>query len=281
MKSVTGVYRTAGLVASIFFESARLFAQQPSAQEIIDKSVAVNTADFKAAVNFDWVETDRTGRSSKTSAVIMIEGTPYYRLMAVNGKPLSSAQQAEQEKKQEKVTAQRRAETPEQRRERIEKFEKERRRDNAMMDQLTKAFNFALLGQRRVRGYSVYVLKATPRPGYKPPGMELQVLTGMQGELWIDQKSFHWVKVTAQVIHPVSIEGFLAEVEPGTRFELDNMPVGDGATWQASHFSMRSNARVFHLFAHESSEDDTYSDYKPAGAPPENTAQQGTAAGHQ
>jgi hypothetical protein len=281
MKSVTGVYRTAALIASIFFGSATLFAQQPSAQEIIAKSVAVNTADFQAAVNFDWVETDRTGRSSKQSAVTMIEGTPYYRLIASNGRPLSPAQEAQEQKKQEKVTADRRAESPDQRRERIERFEKERRRDNAMMEQLTKAFNFALLGERRVRGYPVYVLKATPRPGYKPPSMELQVLTGMEGELWIAQKSFHWVKVTAYVIHPVSIEGFLAEVEPGTRFELDNMPVGNGSTWQAAHFSMRSNARVFHLFARESSEDDTYSDYKPANGSPENSAQQGAAAGRQ
>jgi hypothetical protein len=41
------------------------------------------------------------------------------------------------------------------------------------------------------------------------------VLTGMEGKLWIDEKTFQWVKVEATVIRPVSIEGFLAEVEPG------------------------------------------------------------------
>jgi hypothetical protein len=251
---------------AFMFGACTLVAQQPSVQQIIENSVAANQADFKAAVNFNWVETDKTGRSSKTSVVTMIEGTPYYRLIAVNGRPLSSSQEAQEEKKQQQVIAQRRAETPEQRRQRIEKFEKERRRDNAMMEQLTKAFDFTMIGQHRVHRFNVYVLKATPRPGYKPPSMELQVLTGMQGELWIDQKSFHWVKVTAQVIHPVSIEGFLAEVEPGTRFELENLPVGDGSTWQASHFAMRSNAKIFHLFTRESSEDDTYTDYKPVSA---------------
>jgi hypothetical protein len=75
------------------------------------------------------------------------------------------------------------------------------------------------------------------------------------------------------VIHPVSIEGFLAEVEPGTRFELENLPVGDGSTWQASHFSMRSNAKVFHVFARESSEDDTYTDYSPVNGSAENSGQ--------
>jgi len=246
--------------------AATVFAGRPDIQQIIQKSVATNQADFKAATDFNWTETDRTAKGSKTSRVTMIEGTPYYRLIALNGKPLSEAQSAQEEKKRQQVTAQRRAETPEQRQARVDKFEKERKRDNAMMDQLTQAFRFTMIGQRRVRGYSVYVLKAAPRPGYKPPSMETQVLTGMQGELWIDKTSFHWVKVTAQVIHPVSIEGFLAEVEPGTRFELENRPVGNGGVWEASHFSMRSNAKVFHLFTRESNDDENYFDYQPVSA---------------
>lgn len=53
------------------------------------------------------------------------------------------------------------------------------------------------------------------------------MLRGMEGELWIDEATFQWVKVQARVIRPVSIEGFLARVEPGTRFELEKMPVAD------------------------------------------------------
>ena len=261
------------VVWTVLFSSPAVFGQQLSVQQIVDKSVAANEADFKAAVRFNWVETDRTGRSSKKFRVTMIEGTPYYRLIEVNGRPLSRAQEAQEAKKEQQVIAHRRAESPSERQKRIDTFEKERRRDNAMMEQLTQAFNFTMLGLRKVRGYSVYVLKATPRPGYKPPSMETQVLTGMHGELWIEEKTFHWVKVTAQVIHPVSIEGFLAEVEPGTQFLLENAPVGDGSTWQASHFSMKSNARVLHVFPRESSEDDTYSNYQPISASAEKDQQ--------
>ncbi len=110
----------------------------------------------------------------------------------------------------------------------------------------------------------MWMLKATPRPGYNPPNMETQVLPGMEGELWIDQKTYNWVKVTAHVIHPVSIEGFLAEVEPGTRFELEKSPVG-GGIWQITHFSMHSQAKVLHLFGRSSQEDDTYFDYQRIG----------------
>lgn len=265
-----------GVCWTVLFACPSLFGQQPSVQQIIDKSVLVNEADFKAADRFNWIETDRTGKGAKTSRVTMIEGTPYYRLIKVNGQPLSPAQDGQQARKEQQVIAHRRAETGSERQKRIDTFEKERRRDNALMSQLTKAFNFTMIGLRQTGGYSVYVLKATPRPGYKPPSMETQVLTGMHGELWIDETTFHWVKVTAQVIHPVSLEGFLAEVEPGTQFELENQPVGDGGTWQTAHFSMKSNARVLHFFPRESSDDETYTDYQPIGASaekPEQTSQ--------
>ena len=83
----------------------------------------------------------------------------------------------------------------------------------------------------------------------------------MVGQLWIDQKTFQWVKVVAEVVHPVSIGGFLARVDPGTRFELDKAPVGNGI-WLPSHFSMKSDAKVLHMFSHDSQEDVTYFDYK-------------------
>src|SRR5205823_1516855 len=144
------------------------FARKPNTQEIIQKSVAANQRDFKEAPNYNYKELDRTPDGSKLYQVKMIDGTPYQRLIAVNGKPLSSAEDAEEEKKLKQTTEQRRSESSEERQKRIAKYEEDRKRDNAMMNELTKAFNFTLVGQQKVRGYNVWVLKATPRPGYKP-----------------------------------------------------------------------------------------------------------------
>ena len=101
---------------------------------------------------------------------------------------------------------------------------------------------------------------ATFRSDYQPPTMEAQVFRGMKGELWIDEATFQWVRVQARVIQPVSIEGFLASVEPGTRFQLEKMPVADN-TWLPSHFSMKSQARVLFFVTRKSDEDETYYDY--------------------
>lgn len=244
----------------VFPYSARC-AAQPGIDEIIRRSVAANQANFKAAPDFNHKERDRTPAGTKTSQVTMIDGTPYYRLIAINGKPLSGSQEADEARKEEQVRRQRESQSAADRQQRIAKYEKERRRNNQMMEQLTVAFRFTLVGQRKVNGFDVWVLKATPKPGYQPPNMEMQVLPGMQGELWIDEESYQWVKVTARVIRPVSIEGFLAQVEPGTQFELENLPIG-GAVWQPSHFGMKSQAKVFFLINRSSQADETYFDYQ-------------------
>lgn len=233
-------------------------------ETIIQKSVAANEADFNAAPQYSYRERDRTEQGSKTYSVLMIDGSPYQRLIAVNGKPLSKDDSAKEEQKLQQAKTERRNESKEKRQDRIAKFEKDRHRDHAMMQQLTKAFQFQLMGQRKLRSFNVYVLRATPRPGYNPPNMETQVLPGMQGELWIDSATYQWVKVTARVIHPVSIEGFLAQVEPGTQFELEKTPVG-GDIWLAKHFAMKSQAKVLFMFNRASQEDDTFWDYRKAG----------------
>jgi hypothetical protein len=233
----------------------------PNVQAIVQKSVEANQADFKAAPEFSYRERDRTANGSKTWDVTMIDGSPYQRLVAVNDEPLSREDAEKEQQKLNQTIAHRKAESAEQRQQRIAKYEQDQRRNNAMLKELTAAFNFKLLGRRTINSRDVYVLRAIPKRGYRPPNMEAQVLPGMQGELWIDTETHQWVKVTAKVIHPVSIEGFLAQVEPGTAFELEKMPVAPGV-WLPKHFSMKSHARVLHMFTRNSEDDETYSDYK-------------------
>jgi len=235
---------------------------QPDARAIIQRSVQANETDWKAAPSYNYLERDlQPDGGTKTYQVMMVDGSPYQELVAVNGQPLSSDQQEDEKKKLEQITEQRRGESQAARNGRIAKYEKERKRDHALMEELAKAFDFAVTGEQSLNGFDVYVLQATPRAGYQPPTMETQVLTGMKGKLWIDKKSYQWVKIEAQVIHPVHIIGFLARVDPGTRFELEKTPVGENV-WLAKHFSMKSHAKILSVFAHNSSADETYWDYR-------------------
>lgn len=234
---------------------------QIDAHTIIERSVQANTQDWNAPSSYDYFERDQQpGAGTKTYDVLMILGSPYRRLVAVNGVALSPEQEAQERQKLAAVLIQRRNESDSGKAERIAEYERGRKCDQLLMEQMTKAMDFALVGEEQMDGHDVYVLKATPRADYQPPNMEAEVLRGMEGKLWIDKATFQWVRVEAHVIRSVSIEGFLARVEPGTRFELEKMPVEDDI-WLPKHFAMKSEAKVLLFFTRRSRTDETYYNY--------------------
>ena len=235
---------------------------QTDAQGLIERSAQVSTLDWEAAPDYECVERDwEANGATKTFEDLMIMGSPYQRLIAVNDKPLSHLQQQDQQRQLERTIEQRRNESPDQRAQRIATYRKSRDRDHLMLAQLVKAFDFTLVGQQKLGKYDVYVLRAVPRRDYQPPNKEAEVLKGMRGTLWIDKKTYQWVKVEARVTRSVWIEGFVAEVEPGTRFELEKMPVDDHI-WLPRHYQMTARARVLFLFRHRSQDNETYYDYR-------------------
>jgi hypothetical protein len=232
---------------------------------IILESNRVTDADQKASSSYDYIETDlQSDGSHKTYIVGMLLGSPYRELVAVNGKPLMTDRQEEERRKLQRETSRRQNESQREREDRIAKYQRELDRDNRFLKELPHAFNFTLLREGQLDGHQVYVIEATPRPGYQPQDKESEVLTGMQGTLWIDKRSRQWVKVEAEVIHPVSIDGFLAKVERGTRFELEKTPVQENI-WLPNHFEMTSKAKILSLISYKGKHDETYSHYHKRG----------------
>ena len=235
-------------------------------QEIIRHSVAANEADWKAAPNFSFSERDVTtkggSKTVKTYEVLMIEGSPYNRLTAINDKPLSPAAQAQEKQKLEREIANRKKESPDARAKRMAQFQRERQQDHMMLQEMIHAFNFKLTGSDKLDGREVYVVEATPRTGYRPKSRDTKVLLGMRGKLWIDKNHYHWVKVEAEVFKPVSFGLFIAKVGPGTRFVLEQAPIS-ATLWLPKHFTMQLEASVLGR-RRASVQDETYKDYKRA-----------------
>ncbi len=248
------------LLAGIILLFTAAAAETTDAAQIIQRSVAALNHDWEAEQQFDYSETEKDKDGTKTYQVTMLFGSPYSRLVQINGTPLTFDRQSEEDKKFTDAVLQRQHESVEERSQRISKYEAERKRNHTLMNQLAVAFHFQLTGSGSLNGHRVYILQATPRKEYQPIDRDTKALTGMQGTLWIDQDTFQWVKVEAHVMRPVSIEGFLATVEPGTRFELEKTPVTNDV-WLRKHFSMKSNAKVLLFFSRKSQEDDSYFNY--------------------
>jgi len=238
-------------------------APQPDVHELVRRSVAATERDWEAAPLLSFRERDQLAHGSKTFEVAMLDGTPYRRLVALNDEPLTAASVRQQRQLLEKADRIRRAESPAQRAQRIASYEEGRRRDHLLYQQMTAAFEFHLAGTDVLNGRPAYRLRTTPKPGYRPPNTQAQVLTGMEGSLWIDCQTMQWAKVEAHVVRPVSIDGFLARVQPGTRFELEYAPVAAGI-WEPARFVMASHARVLFVYNRRERVSETYSDYQPS-----------------
>jgi hypothetical protein len=253
------------LLLILFFAPAFDFAQMTPAQtqEIIRRSAQATHADWQRAPNFDFCEVD-TKSGTRTSAVLMIAGSPFYRLVQINGQDLSPDQDAAEQQRLTSAIQERQHETPDARAKRVAKYQKERQQDQQLLEQLTEAMDFTFAGHEVLDSHQVNVFDATPRHGYVPKNMQTDVLTGMKGRLWIDESSFRWVKVQANVVKPVSIAGFLARVEPGTKFELQERPV-NAEIWLPHLFTMQARAKILFLLNKSSSDDERYFNYQPNG----------------
>jgi hypothetical protein len=107
-----------------------------------------NACRLERAPDFDFCEADTTKTGSRTSAVLMIAGSPYYRLVQVNGEDLSPAQDAAEQERLTSTIQQRQRETPDEKTKRIAKYQKERYRDQQLLEQFTDAMNFYVFWPR-------------------------------------------------------------------------------------------------------------------------------------
>jgi hypothetical protein len=233
--------------------------------EIVNRSVANNDANWKAAPQYGFKERDVTTKGGKkttrTYEVTMIDGAPYNKTIAIDGKALSASELKNEDDKEQRERERRRAESPAQKRKRIDEYQLERRQDHALMTEMIKAFQFKLAGKESVNGRECFRVDATPRPGYVPRSRDTKVLTGMRGTLWVDTTEYQWVRVTAAVFRPVAFGLFIAHVQPGTEFTLDEAPVG-GRLWMPSHFRTQVKASVL-VWSRNSTDDETYTEYHP------------------
>ena len=258
--------RFAGLMAVAGCAAAAVVTQ-PDPVEIIRRSLDATQMDWRQAPAYSYIERDvRSKRESapvmKSFEVLMIDGSPYRRLIAIDDRALGPGDQAEVDRMMRNEIEKRQSESERERSRRIARYVKERQREHDMMREMVNAFQFRLVGDETVDGYDCWVLQASPKPGYQPTDREGRVLTGMAGKLWIDKDHYQWVKVTAAVIKPVNFYGFLAKVGPGTRFVLEQEPVTD-SLWLPKRFNTQVNASALGFLNEDSSDEEIYQDYKP------------------
>ncbi|GIU77357.1 MAG: hypothetical protein KatS3mg005_0595 [Bryobacteraceae bacterium] len=241
------------LLQALLWGGLAVHAQDPDPLEIIRRSVEKDRLNFERANDYSYVQhteqrmLDKDGRvakvESRTYDVIVIDGEPYEKLIAKDGKPLSESEARKEQEKLDRELARRRAERPDQRARRLSEQEKRRREGREFAREIPDAFTFRLAGQETLEGRPVWVIEAEPKPGYKGKAKRADLLSKFRGKLWIDQQDFQWVRVEAETIAPVRFGWILAKLDPGAKMTFEQRRV-HGEVWLPSQARMRLDARL-------------------------------------
>lgn len=88
------------------------------------------------------------------------------------------------------------------------------------------------------------VLDFRPNPAFRPPTMAAEVLTGMEGRVWIDAQSRCITRIDAHVLRPVNFGfGILAKIFPGGTIEFEQTHITTDR-WIYSRLEEHLTARV-------------------------------------
>ena len=246
----------------------------PSADQIRDlirRAADRDLENDKRQRDYTYVEREQENRlggkgqvassESKTHDVMELYGEQVERLIAKDDKPLSSKDAAKEEERIQKLIDERKNESEDDRRKRLEKEEKDREQAREFVKEITDAYNFRFAGMERVEGREVYVIDADPRPGYEPRRREAKLLPKFRFRVWIDKADEEWVKLDAQCIVTVSVGWFIARVHKGSRVLIEQTRVND-EVWLPKREYLSGSGRIGLVKRVAEDQEITWSDYK-------------------
>jgi len=239
----------------------------PSADAIIRKSLARDFFNYESIKNYTYAEREEDreytgdGKLKKTESVtdeiLILGGRPYEKKIAKDDKPLSESDARHEQEKMDKEAAKREHTTDADR----AKIEKDRAEERAYMREIPDAYNFRLLGEEEISGKPAWIIEADPKPGYLPKDSKAKLLTKVRGKIWIDQGEFHWVKMEAEVLDPISFGLGLFRIGQGGILRFEQKRVND-EVWLPTHIFIHGDARLAYVKKMHAEIEITYSDYR-------------------
>lgn len=241
------------------------------ALEIVRRSVNHDQANWERAKNYTYVvrstmrERDSDGKVKKeereAEEIFILYGEPYEKKIEKDGKPLSSEEQRKEQQKFEKEMGKRQNESAEQRRKRIESFDKKRREQREFAREVPEAYNFKLVGEEVIAGRKAWVIDATPRADYQPRNSKAAMLKKFKGRMWVDQQEYQWVRMEGEVIDTVSWGLFLARLAKGSKIFFEQVRVND-EVWMPKQVKVDLDARIALLKRYQGDIDIRFQDFR-------------------
>jgi len=233
------------------------------ARQIMLRSIAATQRSWEARDHYVYKERDEDRRLEPDgrvrsqdvddSIIILVGEAPFEQLVKRNGRPPS----AEEKRKQDEKLASLQRETPQQRAARL----REQRENRSFIREVPEGFDFQLIGEEVINGRPAYLLRATPRAGYRANGKYGKLMSKVQGKLWVDKQDFGWVKIEGEVTQPFSLGLFLARVLRGSHITMEQSSFDDGI-WLPKRIELRASTKILFVKSYDINRILTYSDYQ-------------------
>lgn len=234
---------------------------------IVRRSVERDWTDFESSKNYTYLERTefrqfaRNGAAAKvrseTNEILILGGRPYARLTARDDKPLAAREERREQAKLDNEHAKRQHESPAEQ----ARYQKERTEDRAFIREVPEAFTFRLVKTDTVSNQPTWVIEAQPKLGYHAIHSQAKDFAKVRATIWIEQATYHWVKVDADVLSTISVDFGLLRVAPGGSMHFEQTRVND-EIWLPSSMLIRFQARLAFLKVLRGEYDIRYSDYR-------------------
>jgi hypothetical protein len=199
-------------------------------------------------------------RGSTTYDVTLLDSSEYRRLIAIDDKPLFPKTAAKEERKLEKQIERMRNETPKHRRARLAKVEKGREEGERFLEEITRAFDFRLIGEEEIAGVATYVISADPKAGYEPLSRETKVLPKVRGTLWVSKEDHAWVKADMETLANIRW-AVVFKLSRGAKIRFEQRKIND-EVWLTDNWYVRLRAKAALVFKFNGELTGRYSDYQ-------------------
>ncbi len=243
-----------------------------SPRDLVRAAIENYQRDAQAALRFTYTTTDRNLDGSEVTQMIPIDGTPYERVIARDGHPLTADEERKQQDKYDAAVAKRAAESPDEREKRIRKF---REKANFLRD-VPDAFVFTMLPAETIDGRANYVIQCVPKPDYQAKDVKGRMFSKLTAKIWIDREDMRMTKADANIIDTMAFGWIMARICKGGHIELTQQRVAEDV-WLPRSINIDGSARILLVDDKKVNEQIVFSGFKPlprrAGKDLEQTAQ--------
>lgn len=179
------------------------------------------------------------------------------RLVAIDGHSLSTLQ--EQMELQRLSTL---ASNPALQEHRRRSEQKDAARVREVLRLLPDAFLYQAVEPLKISNGQIQ-LTFTPNPRFSPPTLDSRILTGIQGQVWIDSQDLRMVRIEGRVFRNVDFGwGILGTLHPGGTIRIEQAKTAD-CGWQLVHLKLNLTGRELLLKALRIQLEEFATDYHP------------------